>query len=137
MAIVGDAPLGLLNMGPLEIVLIAVAAVIFFGGDLPTALRKAGRALSKLRNAAADITRVVYDAADEEPPAPRLPPPPASETASAPVSASETGPDATYGPSQPTAPDAGSEGAGGSKGENENGSTQEAEQPDREGGPAR
>jgi len=49
--------LGLLNVGPLELLIIAAAAVMLFGGDLPDTARKAARMVVRLRALAADLGR--------------------------------------------------------------------------------
>jgi Sec-independent protein translocase protein TatA len=49
--------LAFLNVGPLELVLIAVIAVLIFGKDLPQAASKAYLQARKLRNAVDDLRR--------------------------------------------------------------------------------
>ena len=47
--------LGLLNIGFLELLLLTLAAVMLFGGDLPGVARKAGTLLGRLRSTADDL----------------------------------------------------------------------------------
>lgn len=47
----------ILNIGPFELILIAGAAVLLFGGDLPQAARQAARFVGKLRGMASELTR--------------------------------------------------------------------------------
>lgn len=54
--------LGVLNIGPIELLLVLGAAVLLFGGDLPDTARKLGRLMAKARSAANDLTRTVYEA---------------------------------------------------------------------------
>lgn len=49
--------LALLDIGPFEFVLLAAAAVLLFGGDLPDAARKAARFLGKLRSLSSDLSQ--------------------------------------------------------------------------------
>ena len=58
--------LGMLNIGPIELLLVLGAAVLLFGGDLPETARKLGRLVARARAAANDITRTVYEAEREE-----------------------------------------------------------------------
>lgn len=63
--------LGLLNIGPFEVLLLVAVAVMLFGGDLPDAARKAGRLMAKLRATASELGRAVYQDGD---PRAELPP---------------------------------------------------------------
>ncbi len=47
----------LLDIGPMEFLVLAATAVMLFGGDLPDVMRRAGRLVSKLRGMAADLGR--------------------------------------------------------------------------------
>ena len=58
--------LALLNIGPIEILLVLGAAVLLFGGDLPETARKLGSFMARARTAANDIRRTVYEAEAEE-----------------------------------------------------------------------
>jgi Sec-independent protein translocase protein TatA len=49
--------LALLNIGPMELLIMAAAAVMLFGGDLPATARKAAQAVGRLRSLAADLGR--------------------------------------------------------------------------------
>jgi Sec-independent protein translocase protein TatA len=50
-------PLGLLDIGPIELLILAAAAVMLFGGDLPDMARRAGQFVGRLRASAHDLTR--------------------------------------------------------------------------------
>ena len=63
--------LGLLNIGPFEVLLLVAVAVMLFGGDLPDAARKAGRLVARLRATASELGRAVYEDGD---PRAELPP---------------------------------------------------------------
>ena len=67
--------LGVLNIGPVELLLVLGAAVILFGGDLPDTARKLGRLMGKARSAANDLTRTVYEAERDEKAKLSAPPP--------------------------------------------------------------
>ena len=47
------------DIGPMEFLIIAAAAVMLYGGDLPDVARKAGASLRKLRGVAEDLKRQV------------------------------------------------------------------------------
>ena len=49
--------LALLDVGPVEMLVLAVAAIMLFGGDLPDIARRAGQIVGRLRSAATDLTR--------------------------------------------------------------------------------
>jgi Sec-independent protein translocase protein TatA len=49
--------LGLLDIGPWEMLLVAIGAILLFGGDLPDVARRAGQMLGRLRNMASDLAR--------------------------------------------------------------------------------
>jgi sec-independent protein translocase protein TatA len=66
--------LALLNIGPIEILLVLGAAVLLFGGDLPETARKLGSFMARARTAANDIRRTVYEAEAEEKTIRHLPP---------------------------------------------------------------
>jgi Sec-independent protein translocase protein TatA len=51
--------LGLLDVGPLEMLVLTVAAIILFGGDLPDLARRAGQLVGRLRAAAHELTRQI------------------------------------------------------------------------------
>ncbi|MHC5211000.1 MAG: Sec-independent protein translocase subunit TatA/TatB [Planctomycetota bacterium] len=55
-------PVGLLDIGPIELMILAAAAVMLFGGDLPDMARRAGQVIGRLRASAQELTR------DIEPP---------------------------------------------------------------------
>ena len=60
-------PLLIFDLGIFELLLIAVLAVMLFGGDLPDAMRRAGRAVRKLRDLADELARQVDPPADLHP----------------------------------------------------------------------
>lgn len=69
--------MGFLDMGPLEILLILVIALIIWGpGKIPEVARTLGRTVSSLRKATADLTTVVTKELDVEdhPPQPKTTP---------------------------------------------------------------
>jgi sec-independent protein translocase protein TatA len=84
--------LALLDVGPIEMLVVAIAAIMLFGGDLPDIARRAGQIVGKLRSAATDLTREIDmpsdlnrlpdpdDSIHHPPPAPTTPPPPAPPT---------------------------------------------------------
>lgn len=51
--------LGLLDIGPIEFLILVGAAVMLFGGDLPDVARRAGRAVARLREVASEFTRSI------------------------------------------------------------------------------
>ncbi|MFT7463130.1 MAG: Sec-independent protein translocase protein TatA [Pseudohongiellaceae bacterium] len=53
--------LALLNIGPLELLLLGAAAVLLFGGDLPDVARKAARMAGRLRGMTNDFTREFHE----------------------------------------------------------------------------
>jgi Sec-independent protein translocase protein TatA len=59
----------LLDIGPIELLLVIAAAVMLFGGDLPDVARRAGQALGRLRATAQDLARHI----DAPPDLTRLP----------------------------------------------------------------
>ena len=61
----------LLDVGPIEMLVLAIAAIMLFGGDLPDLARRAGQFVGRLRSAAGDITREI----DVPPDLHRLPEP--------------------------------------------------------------
>lgn len=67
----GDLPLGLLDIGPVELLILAAAAIMLFGGDLPDMARRAGQFVGRLRASAQELTRE----AQPPPDITRLPPP--------------------------------------------------------------
>jgi Sec-independent protein translocase protein TatA len=67
----GDLPLGLLDIGPVELLILAAAAIMLFGGDLPDMARRAGQFVGRLRASAQELTRE----AQAPPDITRLPPP--------------------------------------------------------------
>jgi len=58
--------LGLFNIGPLEFLIMAAAAVMLCGGDLPETARKAARTLGRLRALASELGRE-FSASDDLP----------------------------------------------------------------------
>ncbi|GJM21910.1 MAG: hypothetical protein DHS20C15_18250 [Planctomycetota bacterium] len=72
--------LGLLNIGPLEWIVLLGGAVLLFGGDLPGVVRKLAQVLGRLRAMASDLSREVdLHGRYEQPPESlrtQLPPPP-------------------------------------------------------------
>ena len=90
--------LALLDVGPIEMLVLAVAAVMLFGGDLPDIARRAGQIVGRLRSAATDLTREIDmpsdlnrlpdpdDAMHRPPPAPAPPSPPAPPSLASPPS---------------------------------------------------
>ncbi|MGQ0552352.1 MAG: twin-arginine translocase TatA/TatE family subunit [Planctomycetota bacterium] len=51
--------LALLDVGPVELLIIALAAIMMFGGDLPDIARRAGRTVARWRAAANELARSV------------------------------------------------------------------------------
>lgn len=49
--------LALFNIGPVELLIMAAAAVMLFGGDLPATARKAARTVGRLRALASELGR--------------------------------------------------------------------------------
>jgi Sec-independent protein translocase protein TatA len=49
--------LAIFNIGPIELLIMAAAAVMLFGGDLPATARKAARTIGRLRAMAAELGR--------------------------------------------------------------------------------
>lgn len=68
--------LALLNIGFPEMLLLAAAAVMLFGGDLPDVARKAARFVGKLRSLSQDLTRELNMPDDLTRPPPELRRPP-------------------------------------------------------------
>ena len=58
--------LAILNIGPLELLLLGAAAVLLFGGDLPDVARKAARMAGRLRGMTNDLTREFKENTDFE-----------------------------------------------------------------------
>jgi Sec-independent protein translocase protein TatA len=56
--------LGLLDVGPIEMLVLAVAAIMLFGGDLPDLARRAGQIVGRLRAAAHELTSQIDPPAD-------------------------------------------------------------------------
>jgi Sec-independent protein translocase protein TatA len=56
---VSTLALGLLDVGPVEMLVLAIAAIMLFGGDLPDIARRAGQIVGRLRSAATDLTREI------------------------------------------------------------------------------
>ena len=52
--------LALLDVGPVEMLVLAIAAIMLFGGDLPDIARRAGQIVGRLRSAATDLTRQLH-----------------------------------------------------------------------------
>ena len=83
--------LALLDVGPIEMLVLAVAAIMLVGGDLPDIARRAGQIVGRLRSAASDLTREIDaprdlyklpdpdDSIHHPPPAPPTPPAPSSD----------------------------------------------------------
>jgi len=73
--------LAILNIGPLEWIVLLAGAIMLFGGDLPSVIRKLAQFLGRLRAMASDITREVnlHDYHAPPPHRPALPPPPPTE----------------------------------------------------------
>ena len=81
----------LLDVGPIEMLVLAVAAIMLFGGDLPDLARRAGQFVGRLRSAASELTREIDvppdlhrlpepdDALHRPPPPPPTSPPPQSK----------------------------------------------------------
>ena len=61
----------LLDVGPIEMLVLAIAAIMLFGGDLPDLARRAGQFVGRLRSAAGELTREI----DVPPDLHRLPEP--------------------------------------------------------------
>jgi len=57
--------LALLSIGPFELVMLGLVAVMLFGGDLPLMMRKAGRMIGRVRRLSSELSRMIDDAADE------------------------------------------------------------------------
>jgi Sec-independent protein translocase protein TatA len=49
--------LAIFNIGPIELLIMAAAAVMLFGGDLPATARKAARTIGRLRTLASELGR--------------------------------------------------------------------------------
>jgi Sec-independent protein translocase protein TatA len=49
--------LAILNIGPFELLLMAAAAIMLFGGDLPKAARQTARVVGRVRSLAAELGR--------------------------------------------------------------------------------
>lgn len=49
--------IAIFNIGPIELLIMAAAAVMLFGGDLPATARKAARTVGRLRALAAELGR--------------------------------------------------------------------------------
>ena len=49
--------IAIFNIGPIELLIMAAAAVMLFGGDLPATARKAARTLGRLRGLATELGR--------------------------------------------------------------------------------
>lgn len=50
---------GLLDVGPMEMLVLGVAAIMLFGGDLPDIARRAGGIVGRLRAAAHELTKQI------------------------------------------------------------------------------
>ena len=50
-------PVAILNIGTFEMLVLAAAAVLLFGGDLPETARKTARLVSRVRSMMHDVTR--------------------------------------------------------------------------------
>ena len=61
-----EVVLAILNIGPLELLLLGAAAVLLFGGDLPDVARKAARMAGRLRGMTNDLTREFRENTDFE-----------------------------------------------------------------------
>jgi sec-independent protein translocase protein TatA len=53
--------LAFLNLGPTEIVLIVIVAILLFGGKLPNVARDAGRWFFQLKRGMTDLNRDIYN----------------------------------------------------------------------------
>ncbi len=58
--------LAIFNIGPLELMIMAAAAVMLFGGDLPVTARKAARTIGRLKALASELGRE-FSGSDELP----------------------------------------------------------------------
>ena len=56
--------LGLLDVGPMEMLVLGVAAIMLFGGDLPDIARRAGQMIGRIRAAANELTKQIDPPAD-------------------------------------------------------------------------
>ncbi len=59
-------PLLLFDVGATELILVAILAIMLYGGDLPDVARKAGATVRKLRGVADDLKRQVSVPTDPE-----------------------------------------------------------------------
>jgi len=59
--------LAFLNIGPFELIIMAAAAVMLFGGDLPQTARKAARMVGRLRGLASELGREFTNEMPERP----------------------------------------------------------------------
>ena len=59
-------PLLLFDVGATELILVAILAIMLYGGDLPDVARKAGATVRKLRGVAEDLKRQVTVPTDPE-----------------------------------------------------------------------
>ncbi|MBM3985516.1 MAG: hypothetical protein FJ296_07500 [Planctomycetes bacterium] len=59
-------PLLLFDIGAMELILVAVLAIMLYGGDLPDVARKAGATVRRLRGVADDLKRQVTLPTDPE-----------------------------------------------------------------------
>lgn len=65
-------PLGFFNMGPAELVLLGILALLLFGGDLPDVARTWGKYLAEFRRHVNGIREDLNAAIYAEPETPRL-----------------------------------------------------------------
>jgi Sec-independent protein translocase protein TatA len=93
------ALLGLLDIGPIELMIVLAAAVMLFGGDLPDIARRAGQFVGRLRSSAQEFTRDLDAPRDltRLPP----PPPPRAPPADPPAAPPEPAPPTEAGPTAP------------------------------------
>ncbi len=59
-------PLLLFDIGAMELILVAILAIMLYGGDLPDVARKAGATVRRLRGVADDLKRQVTLPTDPE-----------------------------------------------------------------------
>lgn len=65
-ALAAPPPLLLFDIGAMELILVAILAIMLYGGDLPDVARKAGATVRRLRGVADDLKRQVTLPTDPE-----------------------------------------------------------------------
>jgi sec-independent protein translocase protein TatA len=65
-SVLAAPPLLLFDIGAMELILVAILAIMLYGGDLPDVARKAGATVRRLRGVADDLKRQVTLPPDPE-----------------------------------------------------------------------